>query len=220
MTADTANTGELIALALKRAGVSHLFTLNGGHIWPILTGAVEHDIRIIDVRHEQSAAFAAEGWAKVTRECGVAAVTAGPGVTNSASALAQAKSGDSPVFVIGGRAPVTRWGMGSLQEMDHLAVVRSITKTSMTLESPEDAYRSAAECMREALSRRTGPTFMDVPIDIFFSGADVPEATEHLTPDLGANPDPEAIKSAAVLIRKAERPAIIAGGSATGCVRM
>src|SRR6266852_1907854 len=81
--ADSGNTGELIALALKRAGTSHLFTLNGGHIWPILTGATEHGLRIVDVRHEQSAAFAAEGWAKVTRECGVAAVTAGPGVTNA-----------------------------------------------------------------------------------------------------------------------------------------
>src|SRR5258708_35773875 len=102
---DSANTGELVALALKRAGVSHLFTLNGGHIWPILTGAAEHGIRILDVRHEQSAAFAAEGWAKVTRECGVAAVTAGPGVTNSTSALAQASSGDSPMFLIRGSAP-------------------------------------------------------------------------------------------------------------------
>src|SRR5258708_24300694 len=97
-----ANTGDLVALALKRAGVSHLFTLNGGHIWPILTGATEHGIRIIDARHEQSAAFAAEGWAKVTRQVGVAAVTAGPGVTNSATALAQAQAADSPMFVIGG----------------------------------------------------------------------------------------------------------------------
>ena len=102
MTSDSVNTGELIALALKRAGTSHLFTINGGHIWPILTGAAEHGIRIIDFRHEQSAAFAAEGWAKVTRECGVAAVTAGPGVTNATSALAQAQAGDSPTFLIGG----------------------------------------------------------------------------------------------------------------------
>ena len=112
---DSGNTGELIALALKRAGTSHLFTLNGGHIWPILTGATEHGIRIVDVRHEQSAGFAAEGWAKVTRECGVAAVTAGPGVTNAVTALAQAQSGDSPMLVLGGRAPVARWGIGSLQ---------------------------------------------------------------------------------------------------------
>ncbi len=210
---DSANTGELVALALKRAGVSHLFTLNGGHIWPILTGATEHGIRIIDVRHEQSAGFAAEGWAKVTRQVGVAAVTAGPGVTNSASALAQAQSGDSPMFVIGGRAPVARWGMGSLQEMDHLEVVRSLTKKAVTLASPEEAYSLAAECMRTALSRRTGPAFMDVPLDIFFGAADLPEATEHLTPELGPPPDPDLVQQASRLIREAERPAVIAGGS-------
>jgi len=211
---DSANTGELVALALKRAGVSHLFTLNGGHIWPILTGATEHGIRIIDVRHEQSAAFAAEGWAKVTRQVGVAAVTAGPGVTNAATALAQAQSGDSPIFVIGGRAPAARWGMGSLQEMDHVEVVRSLTKKAVTLESAEEAYGLAAECMRTALSRRTGPTFMDVPLDTFMLGAaDVPEATEHLTADLGPPPDPDLIEQAARLIREAERPAVIAGGT-------
>ena len=210
---DSGNSGELIALALKRAGTSHLFTLNGGHIWPILMGAREHDIRIVDVRHEQSAAFAAEGWAKVTRECGVAAVTAGPGVTNSASALAQAQSGDSPMFVIGGRAPVARWGMGSLQEMDHVAVVQTLTKKAMTLQSAEDAYASTAECMRIALSRRTGPVFMDVPIDVFFGAADMPEATEHLTPDPGPPPDPDVVNEVARLIREAERPAVIAGGN-------
>jgi acetolactate synthase I/II/III large subunit len=210
---DSANAGELIALALKRAGTRHLFTLNGGHIWPILTGAAEHGIRIIDVRHEQSAVFAAEGWAKVTRECGVAAVTAGPGVTNATSALAQAQSGDSPIFLIGGRAPVARWGMGSLQEMDHVAVVTTLTKKAVTLAAADEAYRLAAECMRTALSRRTGPVFMDVPIDVFFGAADVPEATEHLTPDHGPSPDPDAIAHAARLIRAAERPAVIAGST-------
>ena len=212
MTLDSGNAGELVALALKRAGVSHLFTLNGGHIWPILTGATEHGIRVVDVRHEQSAAFAAEGWAKVTRECGVAAVTAGPGVTNSVSALAQAQGNDSPVFVVGGRAPNARWGMGSLQEMDHVEVVRSLTKKALTLNSADDAYRTAAECMRSALSRRTGPVFMDIPIDVFFGAADLPEATEHLTPDPGPPPDPELIAQAARAIRAAERPVVIAGG--------
>jgi acetolactate synthase-1/2/3 large subunit len=211
---DSANTGELIALALKRAGVSHLFTLNGGHIWPILTGATEQGIRIIDVRHEQSAAFAAEGWAKVTRQVGVAAVTAGPGVTNSTSALGQALAADSPLFLIGGRAPVSRWGMGSLQEMDHVEVVKSLTKKALTLESAEEAYGLAAECMRTALSRRTGPVFMDVPLDTFmFGAADLPESTEHLTADLGPPPDPDLSQQAARLIRAAERPSVIAGGS-------
>ncbi len=206
---DSANAGELIVLALERAGVSHLFTLNGGHIWPILIGAQEHSIRIIDVRHEQSAAFAAEGWAKVTRECGVASVTAGPGVTNAVTALAQAQSADSPMLVIGGRAPEARWGMGSLQEMDHVEVVRSLTKKALTLASAEDAYGTAAELVRTALSRRTGPVFMDVPLDVFFGAADVPEATEHLTPDLGPPPDPDAVERIARLIREAERPAVI-----------
>ena len=210
---DSGNSGELIALALKRAGVSHLFTLNGGHIWPILVGAAEHGIRIVDFRHEQSAAFAAEGWAKVTRECGVAAVTAGPGVTNSVTMLAQAQSGDSPVFLIGGRAPMARWGMGSLQEMDHVDVVRSLTKRAVTLASAEDAYAEAAEAVRTALSHRTGPVFMDVPIDVFFGAADLPEATEHLLPDPGPPPDPDLVQRAAMLISDAKRPAVIAGGN-------
>ncbi len=209
---ESGNAGELIALALKGAGVSHLFTLNGGHIWPILTGAHEHGIRIIDVRHEQSAAFAAEGWSKVTRECGVASVTAGPGVTNAVTALAQAQANDSPLFVIGGRAPNARWGMGSLQEMDHLAVVRSLVKSAQTLESAEDAYRCSAEAMRSALSRRTGPTFIDVPLDVFFGAADLPEATEHLTLDSGPPADPGQIAEAARALRDAERPVVIAGG--------
>jgi acetolactate synthase-1/2/3 large subunit len=210
---ESANPGELIALALKRAGVSHLFTLNGAHIWSVLSGATEHGLRVIDTRHEQSAAFAAEGWAKVTRECGVAAVTAGPGVTNAASALAQAQASDTPMLVIGGRAPEARWGMGSLQEMDHVALVKSITKHALTLPSAEEAYRTTAESMRTALSRRTGPVFMDVPLDTFFGAADLPEATEHLTPDLGPSPDPDLIQRAAALIRQAERPAAVAGGS-------
>jgi acetolactate synthase-1/2/3 large subunit len=210
--ADSGNSGELIALALKRAGVSHLFTLNGAHIWPILTGATEHEIRVVDVRHEQSAAFAAEGWAKVTRECGVAAVTAGPGVTNAVTALAQAQSGDSPMFVIGGRAPEARWGMGSLQEMDHLAVVHSLVKKGVTLRSAEDAYSCTAEMIRTALSRRTGPTFMDVPIDVFFGAADLPEATEHLTRDPGPPPDPDQLAEAARALRAAARPVVVAGG--------
>jgi len=209
---DSGNAGELVALALKHSGVTHLFTLNGGHIWPVLMGANEHGIRIIDVRHEQSAAFAAEGWAKVTRESGVAAVTAGPGVMNSASALAQALGNDSPLFVIGGRAPTARWGMGSLQEMDHVEVVRTLTKKAVTLTSAEDAYATSAELMRTALSRRTGPVFMDIPIDVFFGAADYPEATEHLTRDPGPPPDHDQLRDIARGLREAQRPVVIAGG--------
>jgi acetolactate synthase-1/2/3 large subunit len=134
-------------------------------------------------------------------------------VTNSTSALAQAQSGDSAMFVIGGRAPEARWGMGSLQEMDHVELVKSLTKKSVTLTAAEDAFGLAAECMRTALSARTGPVFMDIPLDVFFGAADLPEATEHLTPDLGESPDPDLVQRAARLIEGAHRPAVIAGGS-------
>ena len=106
-------TGLLIARALREAGAGPIFTLNGGHIWGVLVGAVEHGIGLVDVRHEQTAAFAAEGWSKLTRECGVAAVTAGPGVTNSISAIAGAWANDSPLLLIGGRSPLSTEGMGS-----------------------------------------------------------------------------------------------------------
>ncbi len=127
--------------------------------------------------------------------------------------MAQAQSGDSPMFVIGGRAPEARWGMGSLQEMDHVELVKSLTKKSVTLTAAEDAFGLAAECMRTALSARTGPVFMDIPLDVFFGAADLPEATEHLTPDPGASPEPDLVQRAARLIEGAHRPAVIAGGS-------
>jgi acetolactate synthase-1/2/3 large subunit len=211
--ADSGNSGELIALALAGAGTGPLFTLNGGHLWPLYLGAVEHEIELVDVRHEATAAFAAEAWSKLTRGCGVAAVTAGPGVTNSISALAQARGNDSPMLLIGGRAPEVRWGMGSLQEIDHLPLVASITKSAETLKSAEDAYSTAAEAIRLALSQRTGPTFMDVPIDVFFQAADAPEATETLVPDPGPPPDPGAIDALGRLIRQSSRPVLIAGGT-------
>ncbi len=210
--ADTRDVGELIALALKRAGTSHIFTLNGGHIWPILTGASKHGIRLVDVRHEQTAAFAAEGWSKVTRSCGVVAVTAGPGVTNAVSAIAAARANDSPLFVLGGRAPTATWGMGALQEMDQVAVLRSLVKSARTIESAEEAYSVAGEAVRLALSPRTGPTFLDVPIDVFFSAGEVP-AGERPQPDAGPDPDPVQIEKAARLLRQAERPVLVAGST-------
>lgn len=211
---ETASAGELMLLAFERAGGGPIFTLNGGHIWPLLMAAKEHGTRLIDVRHEQSAAFAAEGWAKVTRTCGMAAVTAGPGVTNSVSALAAARSNDSPLLLIGGRAPVSRWGMGSLQEMDHVAVVASLCKEARTLDSVDDIYRQTGEAIRCALSQRTGPAFLDVPIDTFFGAGDQPEASEHLVPDPGAPPDLDEVGKLVRLVTEAEHPVLLAGSTA------
>src|SRR5437867_7869590 len=127
--------GRLIAKRLKAHGVTKLFTLSGGHLFSIYDGCRAEGIDLVDVRHEQSAAFAAEGWAKATREVGVCAVTAGPGVTNGMSALAAAQANGSPMLMLGGRAPAGRWGMGSLQEIDHVPFVAPITKLARTVEA-------------------------------------------------------------------------------------
>src|SRR6195952_6100663 len=116
----TLHGGRLVARRLKAYGVSKLFTLSGGHLFSVYDGCREEGIDIVDVRHESAAAFAAEGWAKGTREVGVCALTAGPGVTNGMSALGSALMNHSPLLVLGGRAPAMRWGQGSLQEIDHV----------------------------------------------------------------------------------------------------
>src|SRR5689334_22490352 len=137
MSTDTEATtqlhgGRLIAKRLKAHGVTKLFTLSGGHLFSVYDGCREEGIDIVDVRHEQAAAFAAEGWAKVTREPGVAALTAGPGVTNGMSAMAGAMMNHSPMLVLGGREPQMRWGQGSLQEIDHVPFAAPVTKQART----------------------------------------------------------------------------------------
>ena len=124
--------GHLVARRLKAHGVTTLFTLSGGHLFSIYDGCRAEGIEIVDVRHEQSAAFAAEGWAKVTRQPGVVALTAGPGVTNGMSAMASAQQNHSPMLVLGGRAPQARWGQGSLQELDHVPFVAPLTRLAAT----------------------------------------------------------------------------------------
>src|ERR1700677_1889202 len=114
----TLHGGRLVARALRAHGVRKLFTLSGGHLSSISDGCRAEGIDIVDVRHEQTAAFAAEGWAKVTRTPGVCALTAGPGVTNGMSAIASASQNDSPMLLLGGRAPAFRWGRGSLPAID------------------------------------------------------------------------------------------------------
>ena len=210
-----APTGELLALAMRRAGTGPIFTLNGGHLWGLYLGARRHGLPMVDVRHEQTAGFAAEGWARITRRCGVAALTAGPGVTNAISAVAAAHQNDSPVLFLGGRAPSARWGMGSLQELDHLPLVSSITKSARTVSSAAEAYPALLEAVGTALSGRTGPTFLDIPVDVFLAGAEVPE--EGPPPEGPARglpePDPEQIRLVAGMLRRARRPAIAAGST-------
>src|ERR671921_1327749 len=153
--------GRLIARRLKAAGVTKLFTLSGGHLFSIYDGCREEGIAIVDVRHEQSAAFAAEGWAKATRTPGVAAPTAGPGVTNGMSALAGAQANASPMVVLGGRAPAMRWGMGSLQEIDHVPFVAPLVKLARTAGSPAEIPALVDDALLAAASAPTSPAFLD-----------------------------------------------------------
>ena len=152
--------GHLIARRLKAHGVQKLFTLSGGHLFSIYDGCVKESIDIVDVRHESAAAFAAEGWAKITRQPGACALTAGPGVTNGMSAMASAQANHSPVVVLGGRAPAGRWGQGSLQEIDHVPFVRPLCKLAATAQSTEEIQDLVDEAFAAAAAPHGGATFL------------------------------------------------------------
>src|SRR6059058_1309045 len=153
--------GRLVSATLKSHGVSHLFTLSGGHLFSIYDGCKHDGIAIVDTRHEQTAAFAAEGWAKATREPGVAALTAGPGVTNGMSAMAGAMQNGSPMLVLGGRAPAMRWGQGSLQEIDHVPFVAPVTKSARTAQSTDVIPGLIDVAFHAALAPHGGAAFVD-----------------------------------------------------------
>src|SRR6478672_10795490 len=135
------HAGEQAVAALRGFGVDVMFTLNGGHVWPLYEAAEHQGVRIVDTRHEQTATFAAEGWAKLTRHPGLAVLTAGPGVTNGVSAITTAHFNGTPLVVLGRRAPRARWGSGSLQELDHVPIVASITKSARTVTAPGDTAK-------------------------------------------------------------------------------
>ena len=167
-------------------------------------------IRIVDVRHEQTAGYAAEGWARLTRTLGVAAVTAGPGVTNSVSPIAQASFNGAPVLVLGGRAPMFRWGQGSLQEIDHVPFVAPLAE-SATVTDPSRIGAEVLAAARAALTPPRGPAFLDFPLDVLFSTAEV-AAVEPEDPGRH-DPDAAAIEGVAHLIDESARPVFIAGSN-------
>ncbi len=206
----TLHGGRLVARRLKAYGVTKLFTLTGGHLFSIYDGCRAEGIDLVDVRHESSAAFAAEGWAKVTREPGVAALTAGPGITNGISAMASASQNRSPMLVLGGRAPAWRWGQGSLQEIDHLPFVRPVVKMAATAGSTAEIPGLLDEAWDAARRPHTGPAFVDFPLDHVFSEAEEPALGEPA--EIRESPvDGRALERAVALLRDAERPVIMAG---------
>jgi len=202
--------GRLVARRLKAHGVRRVFTLSGGHLFSIYDGCRAEGIELVDVRHESAAAFAAEGWAKVTREPGVCALTAGPGVTNGMSALASAQQNHSPMLMLGGRAPALRWGRGSLQEVDHVPFVRPLVKLATTASSTAEIPGLIDDAWAEALRPHSGPTFVDFPLDHVFMEAEEAEPAE-VPARAPALPDPRMLDRAVALLRDAERPVVMAG---------
>jgi acetolactate synthase-1/2/3 large subunit len=206
--------GQLVARVLKQAGVGHVFTLCGGHILPIYDGCLDEDIAIIDVRHEQAAAHAADAYARLTRNVGVAMVAPGPGVTDAVTGVANAYAARSPMLLIGGAAPLGLRGLGALQEMEQVALLRPITKASLTVAETRQIPEVLTTAIRTALSGRPGPVFVEIPVDLLLATiedrlAPIPTAYVH-RPRAAA--DPEALGTLEGLLAGAERPVVIAGG--------
>jgi acetolactate synthase I/II/III large subunit len=211
-TAPTEGHGGEHAVAVAAAhGVETLFTLSGAHVFPMYDAAVHADppMRILDVRHEQTAVFAAEAVGKLTRVPGLAVLTAGPGVTNGVSAITQAQFSGSPLVVVGGRAPAGRWGTGSLQELDHPPLLAPVTKLARTVHHVSEIAGSVEEAFTLARSPHRGPTFLDVPMDQFFdkTAGERPEVTDR--PPL--EPDADALATVAALLGEAGRPLLVLG---------
>jgi acetolactate synthase I/II/III large subunit len=207
--------------AARRHGAKTMFTLSGGHIFPLYDGAVNADppMRIVDVRHEQTAVFAAEATARLSRTPGLAVLTAGPGVTNGVSAITTAHFNGSPVVVIGGRAPDHRWGSGSLQEIDHPALLQAITKRAWTEHEAARVGPAVDEAFRIAGARHRGPVFLDVSLEGLFGTAEPDQTAGAGTVSPGAAsqgaaghlPDPAALGKIAELLARAGRPVLVLG---------
>ncbi len=208
--------GKLAARALKQAGVECLFTLSGGHIMPLYDGCIDEGIRIIDVRHEQAAVHAADAWARCNPgKIGVAAITAGPGVTDGVTGIANAWRANSPILVFGGQGPFANLRRGSLQEMDHIGVVRPITKWADACYETRRIPEYIELGIRHAVSGIPGPAFLEIPMDIFMAQAEWEQAPvpKIRTAPPRISPDRADVRAALDLLRNARKPMLMAGTS-------
>jgi acetolactate synthase I/II/III large subunit len=212
-----AQHGGASAVAAARAhGVQTMFTLSGGHVFPLYDGAVkaEPPMRIIDVRHEQTAVFAAEATARLSLTPGLAVLTAGPGVTNGVSAVATAHFNGSPLVVIAGRAPDYRWGSGSLQEIDQPPLLQPVTKRAWTVHEAAQVGPAVGEAFRLAAAPHRGPVFLDGSLEALFGNAGpAPDAQpEGAATSLASHqPDPADVAAIAGLLGRASRPVLVLG---------
>ncbi len=205
--------GRLVARVLKNEGVSHLFTLCGGHIAAIYDGCVDEGIQVVDTRHEQAAAHAADAYARLTRGIGVAAVTAGPGVTDAVTAVANAYYAHSPLLLLGGAAPLEQQGRGALQEMEQVALLRPITKASLAIHQTERIPELLTQAIRIALTGKPGPVFVEIPFDLLLQFVDEESIQFPVQYRTRARVygDEREIERAARLIAGAARPVVLAG---------
>jgi len=220
-SADVVSGGHLVAKALKNEGVDTIFTLCGGHIIDIYDGCVDEGIRVIDVRHEQVAAHAADGYARQTGGLGCVVTTAGPGCTNAITGIATAFRSESPVLHIGGQGALTQHRMGSLQDLPHVDILAPITKFSASVSSTERAADMVSMAIRECFNGAPGPSYLEIPRDVLdrevsLDKAVIPEPGMYRasTRSIG---DPADIEKLADILVNAERPAILLGSQVWTC---
>ena len=204
--------GAQAVAAARRHGVTTMFTLSGGHVFPLYDGAVKADpaMRLVDVRHEQTAVFAAEATARLTRRPGLAVLTAGPGVTNGISAITTSHFNGSPVVVLAGRAPDYRWGSGSLQEIDHPVLLTPVTKRAWTEHQAAGVGAAVDEAFRIAATPHRGPVFLDFSLEALFGEAPA-AAPDGTVPPPAPAPDPADVDAIARLVAAASRPVLVLG---------
>jgi acetolactate synthase-1/2/3 large subunit len=205
--------GEMVARVLKKEGIKAIFTLCGGHILPVYEGCRKEGIAVIDVRHEQAAAHAADAYARITRGIGVCVVTAGPGVTDAVTGIANAFFAKSPVVCIGGAAPFSTLGKGNLQEMDQVSLMRPITKWAEAVYDTKRIPEFLMTAIRQALSPKKGPVYLEVPMDTVFGREDEGAIAwpKSFRSPFRMGPEPKAIEELAALFGQAKRPVVIAG---------
>ncbi len=217
----TITGGRLVAKALKNEGVDTIFTLCGGHIVDIYNGCLDEGIRIVDVRHEQVAAHAADGYARVTGKPGVAVVTAGPGTTDAVTGVANAFRAESPMLLIGGQGALAQHQMGALQELPHVDIMKPITKFAASVPRTERVADLVSMAFRQCFNGARGPSFLEIPRDILDTEIDESEAR---VPAPGGYRmtgksigDPADIEKLAGLLVQAERPAVLLGTQLWNC---
>jgi acetolactate synthase-1/2/3 large subunit len=205
--------GRVVAKGLKAEEVPYVFTLCGGHVMPIYDGCVDEGIKVIDVRHEQTAAHAADGWARVTGRPGVAVVTAGPGLTDAVTGVASAHRANIPMLIIGGQGPRPFADMGSLQDMNHVELMRPITKWAVSVPEGRRLAEYVSMAFRIATTGLPGPVFLEMPIDQLFNTYDESRLTfpTQYRTEAGIAGDPRYIERALALLTKAQRPVALVG---------